>query len=133
MLITLKRLKNTTTLDTDVYEVGHHGSHNGTTTELIQAITPEIAVISVGKWNDGQGSSNRFNTFHYGHPRKVTMDMLTLAIHNQRSAPIEAQVAEGVENFKPYTVRKRIYATGWDGTVKIRATADKNFIVTRNQ
>ena len=87
----------------------------------------------MGKWNDGQGSSNRFNTFHYGHPRKVTMDMLTLAIHNQRSAPIEAQVAEGVENFKPYTVRKRIYATGWDGTVKIRATVDKNFIVTRNQ
>jgi len=30
------------------------------------------------------------------------MDMLTLAIHNQRSALIEAQVAEGVENFKPY-------------------------------
>ena len=29
------------------------------------------------------------------------MDMLTLAIHNQRSAPIEARVAEGVENFKP--------------------------------
>jgi len=89
LLITLKRLKNTTTLDTAVYEVGHHGSHNGSTTELL----------------------------HYGHPRKVTMDMLTLAIHNQRSAPIEAQVAEGVENFKPYTVRKRIYATGWDGTV----------------
>ena len=90
-------------------------------------------MISMGKWNDGQGSSNRFNTFHYGHPRKGTVDILSLAILGQRSAPATVQVAEGVENFKPYTVRKRIYATGWDGTVKIRATTDKNFIVTRNQ
>jgi hypothetical protein len=37
-------------------------------------------VISMGKWNNGQGSSNRFNTFHYGHPRKVTVDILRASL-----------------------------------------------------
>jgi beta-lactamase superfamily II metal-dependent hydrolase len=123
---------DTNTLDVDVYHVGHHGSHNGTTTGLIEAMTPQIAVISMGLWNDGQGLTNRFNTWHYGHPRRVVVDMFTLSLISNRSAPVTVQVAEGSQNFHPYTVRRRIYGTGWDGTIKIRATADKTFIVTRN-
>jgi hypothetical protein len=83
--------------------------------------------------DNGQGSSSRFNTFHDGHPRKVTADMLSLSIQGRRSAPINVEVADAPEHFTPYTARKRMYATGWDGTVKIRATADRSFIVTRNQ
>lgn len=48
------RYRNTATLDVDVYEVGHHGSHNGTTEEVRDAMTPKIAVISVGHWDDGK-------------------------------------------------------------------------------
>jgi hypothetical protein len=105
--------KETTTLDTDVYEVGHHGSHNGTTTELLDAVTPEIAVISVGKSTGGQGSSNRFNTFHYGHPRKLTVDMLSLSIQGRRSAPINVEVADAPEHFTP--TRRESACTPRDG------------------
>lgn len=35
-------------LDVDVWEVGHHGSHNGVTPPLMAAMTPEVAVISMG-------------------------------------------------------------------------------------
>jgi len=48
------RYRNSATLDVDVYEVGHHGSHNGTTEELLDAMTPKIAAISVGHWDDGK-------------------------------------------------------------------------------
>jgi len=34
--------KETTALDTDVYEVGHHGSHNGTTTELLRRLLYQL-------------------------------------------------------------------------------------------
>jgi competence protein ComEC len=42
----LEWYKDTPTLNADVYEIGHHGSHNGTTSNLVEAITPRIAVIS---------------------------------------------------------------------------------------
>jgi hypothetical protein len=39
--------KDTSLLDVDVYQVGHHGSSNGTTEQLLSAITPAIAVIAM--------------------------------------------------------------------------------------
>lgn len=87
----LELYKNSPTLDVDVYEVGQHGSHNATTPELVDAMTPEIAVISMGKWDDGKGSPNRFNTWHYGHPRKVVVDMLGAAIPGQRRNQEESE------------------------------------------
>ncbi len=122
----------TDTLDVDVYQVGHHGSHNGTTGSLLEAMTPEIAVVSMGDWEFGRGSRNRFTTFAYGHPRRVILDMLKISIGKKRSPPIEVMVADGARNFRPYRVRKKIYGTGWDGTVKIRAKLDGTFRVTRN-
>ncbi len=121
-----------TILDIDVYQVGHHGSDNATTADLVQAMTPEIAVISVGKWDYGSNTGNNLSTWHYGHPRKLPVDLLSVAIPKRRSPTIIAKVAEGSENFVDYTIRKKIYATAWDGTVKIRATLDDKFRVTRN-
>ena len=43
---------------------------------------------------------------------------------------VTVKVAEGMKRFKDYVVRKRIYATGWDGTIKIRATLDRKYRVT---
>ena len=42
--------------DIDVLKVGHHGSRTSTDPSFLDTITPEIAIISVGKNN------------HYGHP-----------------------------------------------------------------
>lgn len=113
-------------LDVDVYQVGHHGSHNATTQDLVDAMTPEVAVMGVGRWNFGIHEENSFNTFSYGHPRRIVVDMLSAAIPGLRSAPIDAMVANGVRSFSHYAVSKRIYATGWDGTVIVVADKDGN-------
>lgn len=55
----LDRHETPTLLDVDVYHVGHHGSHNGTTAELLGAVTPKIAVISVGHWDFGKPTTKK--------------------------------------------------------------------------
>ena len=49
--------------DVEYLKVPHHGSKNGLNSELLQASTPEIAVISVGK-------------NQWGHPHKEVLDLL---------------------------------------------------------
>ncbi len=51
-------------LDVDVYTVNHHGSSSSSEEEFVQALSPEVAVISCGKNND------------YGHPHEETLDTL---------------------------------------------------------
>ncbi len=52
--------------DADVLKVAHHGSDKATSQRFIDAVTPEIAVVSVGE--------NRF-----GHPSQSTLDKLRAA------------------------------------------------------
>jgi len=119
-------------LDVDVYHAGHHGSQNGTTPELVEAMTPEIAVISVGPWDYGKGTNNHFTTWHYGHPRKEVVDLLSVAIAKRRSQAITIKVAQGVRDFVDYNLKKKIYTTAADGNIKIQAGVDGSFRVTRN-
>jgi hypothetical protein len=116
----------------DVYHVGHHGSNNGTTKEWLDAITPILAVISVGQWDDGKDSRNPFTTWAYGHPRKVTLDLLSEAIKETRSAPIQVNAGTGSRRFFPIIVSKAIYATAWDGDITIKASLHHEFSVLRN-
>ena len=51
-------------VDVDLLKVGHHGSRTSTSIEFLNKVTPEYAVITVGKENK------------YGHPHKSTMDKL---------------------------------------------------------
>jgi competence protein ComEC len=44
----VKKYKSTNLLDVDVYVVGHHASKNGSTLDLVKAMTPEMAIISCG-------------------------------------------------------------------------------------
>jgi len=113
-------------LNVDIYQVGHHGSHNATTSELLQRMTPDIAVISAGKWDQGE------KAWKYGHPRKNIVDMLSVSIKKKRSKPANIKVAESAKNYVDYTVKKKIYATPWDGNIRIKATLEEKFRVQRN-
>ena len=54
-------------LTSQILKVGHHGSRQATSQEWLEAVQPEIAVISVG-WNN-----------QFGHPSKETLKRLESA------------------------------------------------------
>ena len=52
-------------LHSTILKVGHHGSRASTSPQFVKAVSPDYALISVGKDNK------------YGHPHKETLDTLT--------------------------------------------------------
>lgn len=59
-----KLVDKETDLASEVLKVGHHGSKASTSEEFIQSVSPEIAVIPVGKNNN------------YGHPHQEVLEIL---------------------------------------------------------
>lgn len=57
-------LANNVDLNCDVLKVGHHGSTSSSTTPFLQAVSPDYAIISVGKENQ------------YGLPNEVVLQRL---------------------------------------------------------
>lgn len=57
-------IENGADLDCDVLRVGHHGSSTSSSRDFLDAVTPEICVISCGADND------------YGHPHKEIRERL---------------------------------------------------------
>ena len=51
-------------LSAQVLKVAHHGSNNATSPEFLQAVKPQLAIISVGQNND------------FGHPHSSTLNKL---------------------------------------------------------
>ena len=59
--------RGTDTLDCDVLKVSHHGSRSSSSEEFLEAVSPEIALIGVGKNNN------------YGHPSDEAVERLEKA------------------------------------------------------
>lgn len=107
-------------LRADVYEVGHHGSWNGTTKALLDAIQPKLALI-------GMGNPERRDTWSawaYGHPRVEAINLLEAALTGPRRPAIHVRVGTAHEAFEDHDVTAPIYGTGWDGDVVVTLHAD---------
>ena len=115
----VERYQSTGLLDVDLYKVGHHGSHNGTTDELIGAMTPAISVIEMGV----PSRHDDWTAYMYGHPRRKAVALLDAGSTCTRT-PAQVLVASRVRTFAPATMSHAVYGTGWDGTVVVEANAD---------
>jgi competence ComEA-like helix-hairpin-helix protein len=112
----LGKYGNTNLLDADVYVVGHHCSKNGTTQDLLNKITPQMALIGCGD------PSRKFmwTAWAFGHPDKGILDMLQQSVTATRS-PIIIKAGTGAKQFTDEIISKAIYATAWDGNVELDA------------
>jgi hypothetical protein len=106
--------------DVDIYHVGHHGADNATTAPLLAAMTPEIAIISMGNLDDTSRASAR----GHGHPRAAALRLLQQAnpgaVSGQR-APVTVQAFETEDELVDVVIERAIYATGWQGDIVLRA------------
>ena len=57
--------KNATILDADVLKAGHHGSRTSSSAAFLNAVTPEVVIISLGAGNS------------YGHPHQEGLDRIS--------------------------------------------------------
>ena len=128
------RYDGSDTLDVDVYQVGHHGSHNGTTEDLMRAMSPALALLSVG---NPEQSRATFSAYSFAHPRSDAVEHLedpAYGVSHSRAQPALVPVGQRgacrscsparPPIFEQWTVDQAIYATGWDGTVRITARSD---------
>jgi beta-lactamase superfamily II metal-dependent hydrolase len=57
--------KNATILDANVLKAGHHGSRTSSSSPFLNAVTPEVVIISLGAGNS------------YGHPHQEALDRIS--------------------------------------------------------
>ncbi len=103
-------------LDIDVYNVGHHGSRNGTTEAELAAMTPRIAVLSMGS----PLRHVQWTAWQYGHPNAGIVKLLTAYVSDHRR-PVHELVGERQKDFLDITIGTAVYGTGWEGTIVIDA------------
>ncbi len=107
-------------LDVDIWEVGHHGSTNGTTDPFLAAMSPAMAVVCVGN----PVRKAKWTAWDYGHPRDSVIWMIEQRVTGVRT-PVSAPFATAKYTFAPpREIDKAIFGTGWDGTIVV--TARKN-------
>jgi competence protein ComEC len=125
-------------LQADVFAPAHHGSHNGTTTALVAAVNPKIAVISAG---DPSLNWHGLTARDFAHPNRGALQMLQVKDGGVRWKRKTKTVPVGIKGMNPKTrtpatfgpmkITRAIYATGWDGTVIIEAAATGEEIVAQ--
>lgn len=121
-------------LDVDVYHLGHHGSRNGTTAELVSAMSPRIAVISMGD-SDRELS---WSAWAYGHPNRQALSHLVDDDTGVSESRTPVTVPVGVKGgsspqWTTWTLDDAIYGTGWDGNIVIHTTSDGAYEVITAQ
>lgn len=125
----LHRMTGTDLLDVDLYVVGHHGSANGTTPALVAAMTPQIALFSMGD----RSVQTQWTAWAYGHPRRTIVTMIDEVVEKRRPTTVTVPVGDRAKRFSNYSLRDALYGTGWDGNVRVTARPDASFDVETSQ
>jgi competence protein ComEC len=128
--ITEKYRDNLAILDTDVYQVPHHGSRKSTAEHFIAAVRPKVAVISAGPYERHLKTDPEYTARAFGHPNLGLVEDLMHPEHGvslQRPSPVDVMLGiRGAWKGTPSewvrrTLSHAIYTTGWDGTVVVHA------------
>lgn len=132
--LTKRFRKHPEVLDADVFLVPHHGSRNSTSEHFIEAVTPKVAVITAGPYYRNEDWTAR----RFGHPHRTAINHLLDPEHGvsmRRESPIDVHVGvrgawkDTPSEFEERTIERAIYATGWDGSVRVTAEADGDLTV----
>jgi competence protein ComEC len=125
----LEKHRGTDALDIDVWQVSHHGSANGTERGLLDALTPEVALLATG----APTREGVFTAWAYGHPRASVIDQLLATLPRddpfRRTRRNRVPTGIAVKDFETVDVGEAIYATGWDGSVIVTADAGGGYSV----
>ncbi len=131
-------------LNVDVHQVGHHGSHNALIKEFMEAMSPDVAVISSGNSNL---SRHQFSAFSFAHPRDDAVNLLRdpntgVSFFREQSVNVPvgdrgACSAAFCGTFRPpvfesWDIERAIYNTGWGGTVRLSANSQGEMRIARN-
>jgi competence protein ComEC len=137
----LARYAGSNALRADVIQVGHHGSRNAITAKWLAAVKPKYAFISCGKWDDGKlpnGKPKTFTTYAYAHPHAEAVELLENSLVIKRPVAFSAVVGTkgsfrgSIPKFKTAQISK-VYATPWDGTMIVAATATGRYRIATHQ
>lgn len=116
--------------DVDVLHTSHHGADNGTSDALLAAVSPQLAVISMG----GRREAGSSTAWGHGHPRRTAIDVMQQPpyVVTASRPPVTFWAARDEEvPFEPVTVDRAIFATGWEGTIRVVARSDGRYRATR--
>lgn len=97
--------------DIDIFKLGHHGSSNGTSTELLEYIKPEVAIVTNGDYLGNQ----------YNHP---TFEAVKRIYEYSNAVPVYA-VTGGDGASKPRTHQR-------NGTITVEIDESGYFITSEN-
>ena len=105
-------------LGVDIVQVGNHGASDGITEGLLKAMSPEVAVLSMGAaWRHGE-----WTAADHGHPRRDVVELLAKGVSGKRPVTT-VRVFEGEDTpYDKVALKKAVYGTGWDRTVVMDVT-----------
>lgn len=116
-------------LDADVFQAGHHGSHNATTEALVNLVSPKLAVFAAG---DPARTAGQFNAFNFGHPNYKALRILDDPAQGVACGRSPVSVPVGIKGkfrdrppvWEEWTLESALFSTGWDGDIVVEARSD---------
>ncbi|RWM79503.1 MAG: MBL fold metallo-hydrolase [Mesorhizobium sp.] len=123
--------ENLGAFDVDVFQVAYHGADGDTTDDLLDVLSPRIAVISMGTKESKAPST----AWDHGHPRLKTLKILQedpVIVADRRDPVAHFWGAPAQESdFEDLSIPRAIFGTGWEGTVIVRATKAGEYHVSQ--